>query len=200
MTQVQTFDLALKFTEKLTDTLKPKLETLAKEHGLKLYDLFIDFKEKGTLVEVNVEIEFDITDMVTEEPPCIYFDDLYDQCAGSLRLSEIFEKDEEEIEKQVEECVNELIKEYRNEYGVPPFTFEYKNTPIVEAHIESRTVEDTSKICAKDLLVVKYNVNVTTSTLDLNDKTKILVNSICNEVEGYANAIIAAVKALAGQL
>jgi len=199
MTQVQTFDLALKFTEKLTDTLKPKLETLAKEHGLKLYDLFIDFKEKGTLVEVNVEIEFDITGMVTEEPPCIYFDVLYERCAEALRLDEEFEElDEEQQEKFVEECVNESIKEYRSEYAIPPFEFTYRNKPIIEAHIESRAEEDAYRICARDLLVVRYNFNVMCGALSTILESQTALEDTCNEIENHAHAIIAAVKALAG--
>ena len=141
--------------DRLRKTLKPKLEEVVEKHGVKLHDLFITYAVEDNLVKFRVEVEVDVSGKVANVIPCIYWDELYTYCSETVNTKEA---DEEEVEKEIEKCVESEVEEHRKEHNTLPFEFSYRRKDFVEAHLETREVEDSTRSCIRDMLVTTFYV------------------------------------------
>lgn len=186
--QIQTqdlFDLAWKYADKLGEALKPRLEELLRKHGVDLHDLFVTYDFENDLVKFKVEVEVDISGHIAGKAPCLYWEGVYENCS---------------LEKKVEECVSDKVEEYRNEYGGLPFEFKYRKEGIVEAHLEVREIEDSVKLCIRDILAATFYVQIGAHYLkEIIDDPEVIQKVVDYDIEqiiGELDSILEAVKTL----
>jgi len=197
-TQTQdVFNLAWKYIDTLRKELTSRLEELLRKHGVKLHDLFVTYKTENDIVKFKVEVEVDVSGKVANVIPCLYWEGVYENCSETVCQDE---ECEEELEKMIEECVSNIVEEYRNEYGGLPFEFRYERKGIVEAHLEVREIEDSVKLCIRDILAATFYVQIGAHYLkEIIDDPEAIQKVVDYDIEqiiGELDSILEAVKTL----
>jgi len=180
---------AEEFASRLERRVKEKLG----EIGLRV-DVFAEYEREREPIDVfkyYVDVDVDVSGYIGEVPPCLWLEDVYEDCGEYV-------KEEGGGERDIEMCVSGKINGYIEEYGDTPFEFKYAVKNVIEAWVEARVEEDSRKICVRDILRIKYHCGIASNELETYGWKELedIINSLVEEIASYVRNVVDAVKTL----